>query len=239
MLGTEHSQQVRVNNTTEASVTWKVLTSNVNEPNGLVNTRPTDTRHHNSSLPPQRPTPHPQSSCQQPYHERPIADSSSVVAVCPKESLQLRIKMSELHRQLDLFSVLGELLRRYGARTGVQIPARDGSCMCVNLRMTDATKAILSVKQGADWGDDNLQASRRGKDGQRCWSKKRVLNFIDESLCSAIGLRSRLVLMFLDVKSMGAGSAHREFGFPASRKKRLERALRQAAEDDAKQCKLR
>ena len=105
--------------------------------------------------------------------------------------------------------------------------------------MTDATKAILLVKRGADWRDDNLQASRRRKDGQRCWSKERVLNFIDESLCSAIGPRPRLVLMSLDVKSIGADSAHREFGFPASRKKRLERALRQAAEDDAKQCKLR
>ena len=225
MLGTEHSQQVRVNNTTEASVTWKVLTSNVNEPNGFVNTRPTDTRHHNSSLPPQRPTPHPHSSCQQPYHERPIADSSSVVAVCPKESLQLRIKMSELHRQLDQFSVLGELLRRNGAKTDVQIQARGLKLHVCKLRMTDATIAILSVKQGADWRNDNLQASRRRKDGQRCWSNGRVLNFIDQSLCSAIGLRSRLVLMSLDVKSMGAGSAHREFGFPASRKKRLGASL--------------
>ena len=60
--------------------------------------------------------------------------------------------MSELQRQLNVLSVLHESLTHFGRKKDIHFQARDGSCISVKFEVTDATRAILSVKKGADTG---------------------------------------------------------------------------------------
>ena len=59
-----------------------------------------------------------------------------------QDRLQFKLEMSESQRKLNLLCVLGEPLRDYGTKEGVQFQASGGSCLSVLFEVTDAKIAI-------------------------------------------------------------------------------------------------
>ena len=82
--------------------------------------------------------------------DRPIVDSTSVVSIFPNKFAS-EVRVVDPEQLLNMLIVLGELLRHSGTRRGVKFRA-DGSETRVNFEVTEATRPIVSVKQGADCG---------------------------------------------------------------------------------------
>ena len=84
--------------------------------------------------------------------DRPIIDSGAIVSTCPTKYMEW-YPLEVPRKPVRLQSVLGDPLTHYGTRTGVQFKAKDSQeGIAVNFEVTDATRAILSVKTGCDTG---------------------------------------------------------------------------------------
>ena len=96
---------------------------------------------------------------------------------------------------IDFVKWLGRaFLRHHGVRNSVLFQARDGSCTSVNFEVTDSTRAILSVRKGADSGSMTVFKPYGG--GKDHVTIQKNMNILDKIKCFHI-VYERVVFLSL------------------------------------------
>jgi hypothetical protein len=93
---------------------------------------------------------------------KPMVDSGSVVSTCPSWYAP-GVETVQTDYSLNLESVLGEKLKHYGFKHGVNYKNKSGESLEAGYEVTDSTRPILSVKKSSEAGQMTVFGPSRSR----------------------------------------------------------------------------
>ena len=101
--------------------------------------------------------------------------------LCPRRRVDYAtsVPTEKVNYRMNLESVLGESLQRYGVKRNVPFTHRTGGTMSVNFEVTDTKRALLSVRKGC--GNGSMIVSTPDGRGQNHQCQEMYLNTCNRS----------------------------------------------------------